>query len=539
MSRTAMRLSTFAALLTLFGACAPKAEQAKPTTPAATKPKPAPVAAAKPQREQPPPPGKPRPVSFPTVMRDKIDNGLELDTVGWHDLPMVYIQLVVQSGGETDPKNEPGLSQLVADMLKEGTRKHSSADLAEEVEFLGADMWTSADEENVYIGIRALRDQLDQALGIVADVAMNPAFRGSELKKLKKRELDRLALASKDPGWLAKRTFYAALYGDHPYAHFDTTPAVVKKVSRADMVRWHEKYFAPSNAFLTVVGDVNADTVKQAASKAFGKWRDHAVPAPVYPAPPKRTARQILLVDRPDSVQSIIYIGNLAIPRNSPQWIPMEVANQVLGGSAASRLFMDLRERRSLTYGAYSMVGERVKVGPFRASAAVRNQVTGEAMDAFFQQLDRITSQAVPKEELEHAESYLSDSFPLQIDTPGQIADLVGDLRIYGLPDGYWNTYRSKIRAVTSEQALEAAKKNIRPDKALIVVVGRAADILEPLRHYGPVEVLNADGKVTAKFQALEKGEATAAPASGAAKAAPAKAAPAKAASPAGAPPAK
>lgn len=508
MSHRVMRPFTAVLVCALAGACGPKGEQ--PTTTPAKPPAPAPQAEAK--KESPPPPGKPKDVAFPAIVRDTTGNGLELDTVAQSQLPVVYVQLVIKSGGETDPKGLPGLSQLVADMLKEGTRKRSSAELAEQVEFLGADLWTNADEENVYIGMRALSDQLDDALGIVADVAMNPAFRNDELRKLKKRELDRLALATKNPSWLARRTFYKALYGDHPYGQFDTTPEAVEKVRRADMVRWHRKYATPSNAFLTVVGDVDPAAVKTAAGEAFGKWRDHAVAAPEYPAPPERDGRQILLVDRPESVQSIIYIGNLAIPRDDPQWIPLEVANQVLGGSAASRLFMDLRERRSLTYGAYSAVGERVKVGPFLASAAVRNEVTGEAMDAFLEHLQRISSAPVSGPELDNAETYLSDSFPLQIDTPGQIADRVSDLRIYGLADDYWDTYRKRIRAVTPDQALAAAEADIRPDQALIVVVGRAADVLEPLRHFGPVTVLDGAGKVKDQFEQTTGTEEHAAP---------------------------
>ncbi|MFW6049862.1 MAG: M16 family metallopeptidase [Myxococcota bacterium] len=498
MSGTSKRVWSTVALCALMAACGPKT--AEPTTPAGggAGGKEGTDAQA---REKPPAPGEPKEVQFPPIVRNKTEQGLELDTVRWDKLPVVYMQLVIGSGGEADPEDMPGLSRLVAGMLKEGTRKHTSAELAEQVEFLGADLSTSADEENVYVGIRALSDHLDEALSLMADVAMNPAFRNDELRKLKKREIDRLALESKQPSWLARRAFYEALYGDHPYGQYDTTPEVVKSVERSDLLRWHRTHFAPNNAFLVVVGNVEAEAVRDAASRAFDGWRDKEVPEPAYPEPPERDARQILLVDRPESVQSIVYIGNLAIPRDHDDWVPLEVANQVLGGSAASRLFMDLREKRSLTYGAYSMVGERVKVAPFRASAAVRNEVTGEAMDAFFEHLSRITSEPPPRQELNNARTYLSDSFPLQIDTPGKIADLVTDLRIYGLPDTYWDTYRDRIRSVTTDQALAAAKTHIRPDEALVVVVGRAADVLEPLRRFGPVTVVDTRGKVVSEFE--------------------------------------
>lgn len=453
------------------------------------------VVEREPVREEPPPSGEIRDVRFPPIARATIASGLELNTVELHQLPVVYVRLVVNSGGETDPANLPGLAQLVAAMLEEGTRTRSSAELAETVEFLGADLSAASDEENVYVMMRALRDHLDEALEIVADVAMNPAFSNTELRKLKKRELDRLALMANDPGFLSSREFYKALYGDHPYARVDTTPEAVRRVSRTDLSRWHRTHFVPNNAFLVVTGDVTPDQVKTAAERAFGRWRPGTVPEPTYAEPPARDGRTVIVVDRPESVQSVISIGNLAVPRSSPDYVPLLVANQVLGGSAASRLFMDLRERRSLTYGAYSGVGERVQVAPFRARAAVRNEVTSEAMTAFFEHLQRITTEAPPEEELAAAKRYLVDSFPLQIDTPGKIADLVAELRIFGLPDEYWDQYRSSVRAIAPNEALTAARQHILPDRALVVVVGRAADVVPVLRQYGPVQVVDTQGR--------------------------------------------
>ncbi|MFW5876554.1 MAG: M16 family metallopeptidase [Myxococcota bacterium] len=504
MTGTTIRMGLLAALVSLLGACGPKGAT-EGTTPATGAQDGADPTRAEAEREPPPDPGEPKDISFPPIVRTKTDQGLEIDTVPWDKLPVVHVQLVIESGGETDPEDLPGLSHLVAAMLKEGTKKRTSAELAEQVEFLGADLSTSSDEENVYISMRALRDHLDETLDILADVAMNPTFRNDELRKLKKRELDRLALESKQPGWLARRAFHAELYGDHPYAIVDTTPEAVEKVKRADLIRWHRKFVAPNNAFLVVTGDVTADEVQASAGEAFAKWRSRDVPEPEYAKPPTRDGRQIILVDRPESVQSILYLGNLAIPRAHEDWVPLKVANQVLGGSAASRLFMDLRERRSLTYGAYSSVDGRVRTAPFRASASVRNEVTGQAMEAFFEHLDRVATTAPPESELANARTYLSDSFPLQIDTPGKIADLVADLRIYELPDDYWENYPDRIREVTSEEALEAAKAHVRPDEALVVVVGRAADVLEPLRQFGPVRVVDGKGKVVSEFERVAK----------------------------------
>jgi predicted Zn-dependent peptidase len=215
-----------------------------------------------------------------------------------------------------------------------------------------------------------------------------------------------------------------------------------------------------------------------------------------------RTAREVIIVDREGSAQTQIRVGNLAIERGHDDWIPLQVANQVLGGGASSRLFMDLRERRSLTYGAYSSVEEREQVAPFTAVAAVRTDVTARAMEAFFEHLVAISSEAASEEETVLARQYLSNSFPLSIDTSGKIASMVAGLRGYGLPDTYWETFRTRIRAVTAAEALTAARAHIRPEQMVVVLVGEAAQIAEPMRAYGPVTVTNTAGEVVRRLTA-------------------------------------
>jgi zinc protease len=447
-----------------------------------------------PHRVEPPPSGTPRDVRFPAVTRAQTSSGLELDTVRAGSLPVVFLRLVVRSGSASDPADLPGLAHLTSLMLKEGTRTRNAAQLAEAIEFLGADLDVGSDEENVYIAVRAMSEHLDAVLDLLADVALHPRFDNAELGRLKSRERDRLQLESNQPRSLARRFFYAGLYGEHPYARVDTTPQALDRVTTRQLTDWHRTHFVPNNAFLIAVGDVDAERLRASADRAFGGWRGHPVPEIVYPEPPARTAREVLIVDRPESVQSVIFVGNLAITRNSNDYVPLVVANQVLGGSAASRLFMDLREHRSLTYGAYSFVVDGSQVSPFIAFAAVRNDVTTDAMSAFMEHLDRIVAEAPPAEEIQNAESYLSDSFPLQIETPGRIASMIEELRVYGLPDDYWDSYRTAIRSVDSAQAHQAAQRYIHPDHALIVAVGRASAIAEPLRRWGPVRVVDTDG---------------------------------------------
>ncbi len=451
-------------------------------------------------REAPPKPAAAKKLVLPPVDIVELDNGLQLNTIVADPLPVVYATLVVRSGAESDPQRLPGLSGLVAQMLKEGTTKRSAAQIAEEIEFLGADLWASSDEENTYVGVRAVADQFEVAMSILAEVAASPAFSAAELSKLKRRELDRLALSEREPRYIARRTFYRALYAEHPYGSVDTTPQAVKRVRRQDLLRWHRAHFVGKNAFLVVAGQVDPAQVAEIAQRTLGSLPAGKRAVPDYAKPPKRTDRSIIVVDRPGSVQSVIYIGNLAIQRAAREWIPLAVANQVLGGSAASRLFMDLREKRSLTYGAYSAVGERVDIGPFVAYSSVRTEVTTEAIEAFFEHLQRIHEEPPGGEELINAKRYLSDSFPLKVDTPGKLADLVTELRTYGLPSDYWTSYPERIRATSASEAHYVARSYIRPQEALVVIVGQAADFAPALDRFGPVTVISPEGEIKAQF---------------------------------------
>lgn len=457
-----------------------------------------------PAKQPPPASGTPRDIAFPPIARGEAA-GLEINTVEWHQLPIVYLRLVIKSGSADDPAERAGMADLVASMLKEGTRTKSSQRLAEEVEFLGADIWTSAGSDTITIGFRAMADHLDEAMAIVADVARNPAFRADELDKLRRREKDRLSLMTKRPNYLVQRQFMDTVYGDHPYARIDTTVEVLDAVRRADLVRWHRAHFVPNNAYMVVAGDVTGEAVQAAANRAFRGWRSRDVAETERAAPPLRTERQVYVVNRPGSEQSVIHIGEIGVERSDEDWIPLMVANQVLGGSAASRLFMDLREQRSLTYGAYSRFSERLGLGTFRATASVRTDVTVEAVGAFFEHFERIVAEAPPQDELVNAQRYLSDSFPLRIDTPGKIASLASDLRIFGLEDNYYDSFRTRIREVTPEQALAAAREHIHPDKMAIVVVGQAADFAGGLARFGAVTVLNEAGEVEAELPAGEQ----------------------------------
>ncbi len=458
-------------------------------------------------RESPPAPGPRRDIHFPTIARSRLRNGLEVNVVEYHTLPVVHIRLVARAAGRAaDPAQLAGLATFTGDMLKEGTRAHTSAQLAEAIEFVGGQIEVETGPDATVLSVTVLRDHVETALGLVNEMVSEPTFPQVEIDKLRRRETDRLTQEEEDPSWLSRRAFHAALYGNHPYSRYDTSRDALGRMTRNDLVGFHRARFVAGSMFLAVVGDVRPADFAAVAERTVGRIRRGTAPALTFPTTAGPASRQVVIVDRPESAQSVIRIGNMALRRNGDDWVTLAVANQILGGEASSRLFMDLRERRSLTYGAYSRVSSTVDVGSFQASGSVRTPVTGQALDAFFEHLDRIVHEAAPEPETDASRSYLIDSFPLAIETPGDLAGLLVELRLYGLPDQYWDSYRTHIGEVSPAQALQAAQRYIHPDRCVITIVGNAQVFQDHARRYGPVRVVDVNGRTLRELPATPPG---------------------------------
>lgn len=446
------------------------------------------------QRKIPPPqPGKGREVEFPSVHTTTLRSGLVLDLVEYRALPVLYLRLVIDTRGVPAAERAAGLRRASARMLREGTSRRSSAEIADAIEFVGGDLGIDSGHDTVTMTYRVLPDHATTALELLAEVVREPSYPEDELEKYKRREIDRLAVSVTDPNWLASRAFYGELYGRHPYALVDVTPSSVRNLARAGVAAFHRDVYVGGAASLVAVGDVDREAFTALVERVFGDWERGTPRAAAHPAPPARTAREIVLVDRPSSVQSVLFLGNLALRRQDDDYIPLRVANQVLGATASSRLFLDLREKRSLTYGAYSRLDEMADVSPFRASASVRNEVTGEALGAFFENIERWRKEPATEAEMLNARTYLTGVMPIYMETPSSIAGMISVQRTLSLPRDYWSTYRGKIAAVTAEQALAAAAKYVHPDRMLVVVVGKASAVEPALRAFGPVRVVPAE----------------------------------------------
>ncbi len=445
-------------------------------------------------------------IHLPAIHRTDVD-GLEVNSVHITQLPAVSIRFVVRAGRRDEPEALPGMARFVTEMLKLGTRSKDAAQLAEAFEYLGADFNVGSDADTCTVSITALAEHFPVVMGLLGEVVAQPRFDARELERFKRREEDRLTMAEQDPSYLARREFFARAFGSHPYGRIDATHASVAALSVRALGEWHGEHFRRGNAFVVVAGSVEPEVVVSEARRVFARLSRAAVTPNTAAEFPEvaRTQREIVVVHRPGSVQSVLALGNLSrVTRRDGAYIPLSVINQVLGGGAASRLFMDLRERRSLTYGAYSGFDELLYGMRFRASASVANAVTEAALSGFMEHLERIVSEPPSNDEIDAARTNIANAFPLTIDSIGRVAWLVTQLRVQGLPDDYWDGYRTAVRAVTADQAFEAARANIHPDTGLMVVVGDAEVVTEPLRHYGDVVVVATDGRELARHARIQ-----------------------------------
>jgi len=436
-------------------------------------------------------------VKLPKPVEIKLPNGLTVLVLENHKLPLVTARLTILGAGALDdPADVPGLASVTADMLKEGTTTLSSKQIAEQTEELGATITAQAPwgSETATFTASGLSDNASQWIGLASDILLHPSFPESELSKLKQRMKIQLRQQRSTAGFLVRERFNRAVYGNHPAAITSPTPQALDKITPAMLAEWHATRYLPENAILGVAGDITPAEVKRMFSALPG-WKAGATKAGLPEATKPATHRRIFVVDRPGSVQTDVEIGNIAISRSNPDYIPMVVMDRIVGGGASARLFMNLREVHGYTYGAYSMLVARRYAGPWIAEASMRTNATGGAMTEFMNEINRIRDMPVPEKELEEAKHSIVAGFALTLERPTEVLDYAVALKLYNLPADYWDTYPAKITAITAEQVQRVARKYILPDDLQIVAVGDAAKLKPVLDKYGTVEVFDTNGQ--------------------------------------------
>lgn len=447
-------------------------------------------------RKHAPQPLAPVPFEIPKPYETELDNGLKIVVFEEDKLPLVSFRLLFFAGDADDPKDQIGITSAIASMLNEGTKERSSRELADEIERLGASISASSSSDSTVISASTLTLYKSEILALMAEMVLFPDFPENELDLYRQNAIEGLKLQRSQPSFLANEQIAKILYGSHPYGIYSPSPADVEKMTREMLLDHHLKTFVPNNAMLIAVGDVNRDEFVKEAADVFGGWSQGEISYANFEKAPGRNSRTLTIVDRPGSAQSNIVLGNLAIDRNHPDYFPVLVMNQILGAGASSRLFMNLREEKGYTYGAYSRFDAKKRGGEFEATAEVRTPVTGESLKEFFYEINRIRDEKVIEAELQDAKNFLTGVFPIRAETQEGLTNMIVSQKLYDLPDDYLQTYRDNVQKVSVEDVARAANEYIKPGEIAIVIVGDGEEVLEQAQAYADsVEIFDTDGK--------------------------------------------
>lgn len=444
-----------------------------------------------------PQPGKNPNLALPKIEKTTLANGLEVWMVEQRELPIVAMNLVLKSGQGNEPDDRTGLANMTATLLDDGTKTRSAVEITNQLQAIGVSgINAGSGWDSTNVSVQTLTRNLDKALELYADVIMNPVFPTTEVESLRGRALISLRQQRANPNAVAGIVYNKVLYGDHPYGR-DNTEASTKAITRDDILKFYESTYRPNNGVLIVVGDFDKATIKGKLDNAFSAWKSATVENRAVPATKPFEKTGIYIVDRPNSAQSVVSIGQVGIDRGNPDYFPVVVMNSILGGGITSRISMNLREDKGYTYGANSGWSFRRGAGPFRAGGDIQTAVTKEAIVEFMKELNGIRGGIpITDKELDYNKQSLIRRYPAGFETVGAISNQLSNLVVYGLPDTYFNEYISKVNAVTLNDVNRVAKQYLDPSKMAIVIVGDRKTIEPGLKDLGySITVLDSEGK--------------------------------------------
>ena len=452
-------------------------------------------------RSKLPEPGPPPKADFPQLERATLSNGLKVVLAHRPSIPQVRFDLLLDAGFASDQFALPGTASLAMTMLDEGTTTRSALQISDRLADLGATLGTSSRLDVSSVSLEALTGQLEPSLELYADVILHPAFRQADVERLRKQRLVQIQREKADPVGMALRVFPRIVYGEgHAYANPWTgsgTEASTAKITRADLVKFHQTWFKPNHATLVVVGATSMAEIRPRLERLFAGWRPGDVPqkniAPVAP----QSGTAVYLLDRPGALQTVLIAGNLAPPKANPDEPAIETMSAVLGSDFGSRLNMNLREDKHWSYGAFSFIRDARGPRPFLAYAPVQTDRTKEAIVELQKELRGIRGERpIQPDELQRAQASLTLTLPGSWETMGAVAASIGEIVAFGLDDRYFDTYADKIRAQTPATVTAAAVNTVQPDHLVWVIVGDRARIEPAIKELGLGEIhrVDADG---------------------------------------------
>jgi zinc protease len=444
-------------------------------------------------RQKPPASGMVAPFRAPMAKKAVLSNGMVLWVVEKSDLPLIHFEIVFRHGSANDPEKHEGLAYITAEMIKMGSKKYNAQRVASIIENAGSALHKEVDEHTSSFEFFALDKNVEQILPVFADVIMHPEFSYKEINWVKNRSLAHLLQIQDDPDYLANKIFHETLYPKHPYAHLPLGERkAVANITRQQIQDFYQRYYRPDAAACIVVGNISLDEAKKALETYFGHWRTHSKQKPVYtiPEPATPNLHKVVLYDRPNSAQSQIILGQLGVKRNHPDYYALVLANAILGGTFNSRINMNLREDKGYTYGAHSHFDFQQQAGPFYISTSVRTDATALAVTEVFKEIEKIKTQGVTEEELKFAKNFYTLSLAGKFETVGQIANRMGELFTFDLPENFYQELPEKLEQVSVQDIHRVLNAYLNTQNMVLVVVGDAANITLGLSqlNYGAIE---------------------------------------------------
>jgi zinc protease len=437
-------------------------------------------------------------IKLPAAQEATLKNGLHVVVLeSNHRLPLFSMEMVINSGGFSDPADKRGLASMTAGLMREGTAKHNSREISEALDTIGANVGATSGVSSFTTSVTAggLTENLDQILDLYAEILLTPKYPAEEVQRYKDRTIAAMPLQRSTPGFLAQERLLQAIYQSHPASLNIATADAIKKITAADLIRFHDENYVPNNATLYIAGDVTLKEMLPKLEKLLGEWKAGAVKQPTLPPIPSQADTKIHLINRPGSVQTVFQIGSLSLERTSPDYVAVQVMNRILGVGPPSRLFLNIREDKGYAYSVGSNVTSLRYPGLFIAQSPVRTDVTEGTIREFLNEFKRIRDEKVSARELQDAKRAIIGNFALQLENPANRLGNIITQKTYGFPANYWDAYPQKVNAITAEDVQRVARKYIDINHLQIVAVGDASKTRDVLAKFGSVQEYDGDGK--------------------------------------------
>jgi predicted Zn-dependent peptidase len=445
-------------------------------------------------RTKSPAPGKAPLIQVASPVKFTLANGLQVFVVKNTKLPKVTATLALDVEGFKEG-DKAGLADMSGQLLKRGTATKSKAELDEAVEFLGGSLFTSSSSASA----SSLKNNFPKLMELMAEVILRPALSSDELEKVRKQTISGIESNKDDADAISNNVMKKLVYGaNHAFGEI-TTVKTVNAIKVDDVKNFIKTYWIPNNAYLIFVGDIDPANAKLLAEKNFGTWAKGVYARPIYEKPAIPATTYVAIVDRPASVQSVVSVATTVnLTKGSPNDIPSNVMNNILGGGFSGRLFANLREKHAFTYGAYSSISPSKQIGMFSAEASVRNEKTDSSIQEILNELNIIRNTKVGDTELGRMKNYLAGGFARSLESPNTIANFALSIAVNNLPEDYYQKYLTNLAAVDAQKVQEVATALLNPSKMHIVIVGNAKQIAKGLEKYGPIKYFDIEGNEVA-----------------------------------------